>query len=710
MRVRSIFLALLSFLSFPVYATTLHFSNCPHVSSGSSTGTACDHNEEKVSLGVTDGACLDDTSADGTSDNPYCLDPNSLGKNTSFAQTFGGFPVADDVIALCHGACDGIGTGRFYFKNSASTTAFIPPASGTSGHPITVRPFCNEAGQCEGPIIISGDSNGDGVWESGEMAYFLDNTGGKDYWTFEGWPNGGGTDGPDLLAIERFGNSGGNTDGRAFNLEAGGTGWDIDNVEIRYMGHNAWNQPASVIDNVSNCTQDGGPYVIRVWMNVGTVLVRNGKVHSTCGSAFRYNTNTSSELLIENEKVYNNDAFSYGIFDSTNVTIRGNEVWDNVYGIAIEDRVKTAVVEDNDVSCRGQYHVRDQGGDNACSSLIVVSDGDNNVVQTFGQSEDITVRRNIVWASGGSGVTAGRSGSGISVTADCAVASQCIGADDPWDCCTGAGAGAGCAAVCDYATANYVVENNIVYGIQAGYGGDAGGAVGIKIESNVPVTVQNNTIYYSAIGLQLDGPPWGQATAHVAKNNLVVRSFDVEDNSDTEEVRVCLAGVGSSVTYNDFSDPNGHAVTRTCTVRHNNSDCLGSNNPWPCCDSGVGNGKCSCGASICAGTTNLCAAVPGSFGSNNICQVPIFQTCDSSTYCTPGTVTNNRISWDFHLTDPQACIDAGTTGASDDIDKDTRPFNVAPDIGADERWWLIYRVPPPHPSPDPVPPIGIGPG
>src|SRR5882672_4297625 len=103
----------------------------------------------------------------GTVGDPWCLDPEQSGTNTSVASLMDGVMghvpefLPGDTAWLCVGACDGSGVGTFNVAATASRTWLRPTVVGTAGHVISIKAYPGE------DVTISCDTNGDGVYQSG---------------------------------------------------------------------------------------------------------------------------------------------------------------------------------------------------------------------------------------------------------------------------------------------------------------------------------------------------------------------------------------------------------------------------------------------------------------------------------------------------------------------------------------------------------------
>jgi parallel beta-helix repeat protein len=185
---------------------------------------------------------------------------------------------------------------------------------------------------------------------------------------------------------------------------------------------------------------------------------------------------------------------------------------------------------------------------------------------------------------------------------------------------------------------NVTIRNNLVWHIRSFDNLNCGSAAnaGIVVTSPDPVTIINNTVFDSTNGIVI------ARANHTVKNNISARNgiAFVECND--------AAGIYS---YNNFHNTSGTIVCQNDTTSDG-----------------------------CNGSTYACSGV-GSFGSNNKCATPKFETCGYSTWC--ANLNSNEATWDLRLhSSDTSDINAGTTGVTEDFERQAR--DSQPDIGADE--------------------------
>jgi hypothetical protein len=526
------------------------------------------------------------TGGAGTQANPYCLDPTGSGNKTSFRYLMDGASpdvAPGDTIYLCAGACDGAGSGTYNLgvagtANNGWTYVFAPVISGTASAPITIAGYPGET------VVLSGDTNANGIPEANEPATMITNvtpTGANRQWYI--WKN---------FTVERLQEA-------VFFINMNPANWTFDNVEVRYFDAQMWNG-GTVFDN--GCNDQGGGYVFKVADLAGPLTIKNSRFHHICGFVNRITVNPSSgSILFENNEYYNVSIVD-NEFQSRNITWRGNYLHDFYDGISMEDDMQNVVIEDNVIACPGDYKV---GSDGRCFTGITVNDG-NNTSATAGKTKNITIRRNRVY-----GNIDGQWGSTTSGYFLCPVTITATNNTEP---------------------INIVLENNFIWHALS-WSEDPVCSAGIGVKTNrSEVTIQNNTLYDTSNGIYLDGTVPG--LAYTVRNNLVVKSG--KGSTNRPEVTVTANAAGS-------------------IIKNNNLHHGGQGDPVMRIDA----------------TSYTCAQIP-TVQTGNKCQATTFVRTSS-------TVKD----WDLHLaTTDVANRNAGTTGATDDIDKTTRATPI--DIGADE--------------------------
>ena len=490
--------AALAWSGAPAYATSWYFSNC-----------------------ATGGA--------GTQANPYCLDPAGTGNQTSFEYLMDGAPpdaAAGDTINLCAGACDGTGTGTYYLGVSGTTSSnsltyvFAPVVSGTQSSPITIQAFPGET------VILSGDTNGDGIPEANEPDVLITdvtNAGQNRAWYV--WKN---------LIFEK-------SRTHFFYLNANPANWTFDNIEARYLGANMWNG-GNLAD--IGCGNDIlANYVFKVADLAGNLTIRNSRIHHICGAAHRHTVNqsTSAVILAENNEYYNVESVTNN-FMGRNETWRGNYVHDFYDGITIEDDMKSIVIEDNVVACYGDYKV---SADGRCARAIHVSDGDNGPASA-GKTKDVIIRRNKVY-----GRIVGQYGGTSVGYFMCAIRLTATNNTEP---------------------INVTIENNMVWHHQT-WESDPICMGGIGVNTNrSEVTVQNNTVYDAVYGIAADATVSG--VAYTIRDNLAIRAN--QNGRNMVELWIGPNAAGSVVRNNNLnSDGQGDPVMTIGTTNYNCSQVSG---------------------------------------------------------------------------------------------------------------------------------------
>ena len=521
------------------------------------------------------------TGGAGTQGDPYCLDPGATGTNESFEFVMNGSApdvVAGDTIFLCAGACDGTGTTTYHVETTgtnldAKTYVFDPQVSGTSGQPITITTHPGET------VIISGDSNNNGVNDPTDVdVLFTTNTTvgrGKGWYVIQN------------LTFEK-------TRSHIMQLREG-QDLVIDNVDLRFTDK-LWTD-MSAFD--AGCVEGANPaYALTMRGLTTSYTVRNSRIYHICGFAHRNTSNPNAgSMLFENNEYWNMTTVSND-FVGRNQTWRNNFMHDVNTGLSVEEDMTNITIEDNTIACLGNYI---QNADGGCRGAGILIHNGNQGGGGF-STANITIRRNRIYGVT-NGIAAGTNhgwwGSGIRFTV-----TNNVGA------------------------INSVIENNMLWKIQSRF--ESLSSAAIHVASNKSVTVQNNTIYDAKYGLTVD------TTAHVLRNNLVVKAFDMRISLNRPEIEITSAAAAT-------------------TLEHNNMWAAGDGDP----------------VLDVAGTTYNCAdTFPG---TNNICGVPDFVN-----------IAGGPATWDLHLTPSDMTNrNAATPGPTDDIDQDVRSLTT-PDIGADE--------------------------
>lgn len=436
----------------------------------------------------------------GTQSNPYCLDPTGSGNKTSFRYLMDGASpdvVAGDTIYLCAGACDGTGSGTYNLGVGGTATngwtyVFAPVVSGTASAPITISGYAGET------VVLSGDTNGNGVPEATEPDMMITNVTssgtGRSWYV---WKN---------FTVEKLQEA-------VFYINANPANWTFDNIEVRYFDAQMWNG-GTVYSN--GCDDQGGGYVFKVADLAAQLTIKNSRFHHICGFVNRITVNQGS-ILFENNEYYNVSIVD-NEFQSRNVTWRGNYLHDFMNGISIEEDMQGVVIEDNIIACPGDYKVEFDG---RCRSGLNINDG-NNGAAAGGRTKNITVRRNRIYGSidgvyGGSGV-------GYFYCAFVVTATN------------------------NTEALNILIENNFIWH-HLSWAQEPQCAAGLGVKTNrSEVTIQNNTLYDTANGLYLDANVPG--IAYTVRNNLIVKSG--KGSTNNPEVTIAANAAGTTLRNNNL--------------------------------------------------------------------------------------------------------------------------------------------------------------
>jgi hypothetical protein len=443
------------------------------------------------------------TGGAGTQANPYCLDPAGTGNKTSFKYLMDGAAPdvgPGDTIYLCAGACDGTGTGTYNLGVAGTATSnswtyvFSPVVSGTASAPITISGYPGET------VILSGDTNGNGIPEAGEpdtMITDVTTAGSNRQWYV--WKN---------FIVEKL-------QAAVFYINNNPANWTFDNVEVRYFDAKMWNGGTVA---AAGCDDQGGGYVFKVADLQGPLTIRNSRFHHICGFVHRVTVNPSSgSILVENNEYYNVTIVD-NEFQSRNITWRGNYLHDFMDGISMEDDMQNVVIEDNIVACPGDYKVESDG---RCRTGITINDG-NNGTASAGKTKNVTIRRNRIYGS-----VDGQYGGTLVGYFYCAL---------------------NITATNNTESINTLIENNFIWH-HLSWASEPECAAGIGIRTNrSEVTIQNNTLYDTANGIYLDGTISGMA--YTVRNNLVVKAG--KGSTNNPELTIASNAAGSSVLNNNL--------------------------------------------------------------------------------------------------------------------------------------------------------------
>jgi hypothetical protein len=443
------------------------------------------------------------TGGAGTQANPYCLDPTGSGNKTSFKYLMDGAApdvAPGDTIYLCAGACDGTGTGTYNLGVAGTATSnnwtyvFSPVVSGTASAPITISGYPGET------VILSGDTNNNGVPDAGEpdtMITDVTSAGSNRQWYV--WKN---------FIVEKLQEA-------VFYINNNPANWTFDNIEVRYFAAQMWNG-GTVFSN--GCDDQGGGYVFKVADLQGPLTIKNSRFHHICGFVNRITVNPSSgSILFENNEYYNVSIVD-NEFQSRNIVWRGNYLHDFIDGISMEDDMSQVIIEDNVVACPGDYKVAPDG---RCGTGITINDG-NNTSATAGKTKNITIRRNRLYGS----IDGQYGGTGVGYFL-CALMIVATNNTEP---------------------INVLIENNFVWH-HLSWSSDQVCAAGIGVRTNrSEVTIQNNTLYDTSNGIYLDGTVGG--LAYTVRNNLVVKSG--KGSTNNPEITVAANAAGTTLQNNNL--------------------------------------------------------------------------------------------------------------------------------------------------------------
>ncbi|HZN03974.1 MAG TPA: hypothetical protein VFD06_10355 [Candidatus Polarisedimenticolia bacterium] len=459
----------------------------------------------------------------GTQANPYCLDPAGIGKKISFQYLMDGAApdvAAGDTIALCAGPCDGTGSATYGMQTSGTTSSggysyvFAPRVSGTASSPITITAHTGEA------VVLSGDSNQNGIPDAGEPQVMLTNVTGtaanKSWYVIKN------------LTFEKVSQI-------MFYINNNPANWTFDNIEVRYSTTEMWNG-GSIAD--AGCDNEHGGYVFKLADLQGPLIIRNSRFHHICGAVHRHTVNQSlsASVLSENNEYYNVGVVTNN-FQGRNETWRGNYIHDFVDGITIEEDMKDIVIEDNIIACPGDYKTYSDG---RCGRAIHISDGDNGPASA-GKTKNITIRRNKIY-----GRVDGQFGGSQWGYFLCALRVTATNNTEP---------------------INVLIENNMIWH-HLSWSSDPICAAGIGVETNRrEVTIQNNTVYDSSNGIALDATVPG--IAYTVRDNLLIRAN--KGGANKPEMVIAANASGSIVRNNNInSDGQGDPVM---TVAGTNYSC-----------------------------------------------------------------------------------------------------------------------------------------
>ena len=621
---------------------------------------------------------------------PYCLDMDNDGINESFQEAWDGnaTPVADidfasgDKIILCcnggSGTCVGAPTECIFALGddgdgpglSSEVGPLTPSISGTAINPIVVTHYLSEI------IRLSGDADGDKVFDAGfDLQRFQHQTG-SDYIHFEC--------GTQNIIFEDIG---AHDDGDIVDTN-GSVGLSFDGCEFRGIGDKMWEWDKAAEDptNTSHVhwALDAGGNTGRslfIAANSCSFTFKNNLVHHVAGVWTRnvLNDGCNGEVdLFENNEYYNvrrvNDSWinwDWDLNKGKKITYRNNYIHDTTICFNYEHENFGHIMEDNICLCLGEWQMNANGHCfEAAITAFKENTGGNACANTTGQ----TVRRNIIGSRADGGA------SSIDCRADPPPANCGAYQSNPIRFeggCISPGPGCSATVGCQGFEANTVIENNIILRYHPTEGGASdlhNAAISVQTNQVDVIKIRNNTIYDSEIGIHVNGSAVEIEPDII--NNWIFKAND--DGTRTEmELKLSSTADGGIINNNNFY--HGGLGSPTTIVAN------------------VG------------GTTYQCNGI-NALGTGNICSQAKAVKCDDTHNCTDGTGADtvagfcgkadrpcNGVSgvpgWDLHL-DASDTVnkDAGTStgGATDDIDKEAR--DGSPDIGADE---LIATTPPP---------------
>lgn len=259
-----------------------------------------------------------------------------------------------DTVYLCAGRCDGKGIATYHLDATGTNRAgdayvFDPHVSGRPSAPITICAYHGET------VILSGDSNANGVNDSTDVGTLLTNDTeagrGKGWYV---WKN---------LIFER-------SKTVMMNLRGGPDNWTFDHIEIRFTGR-LWK--AVDLYDARGSRGSHPHYAMEVAGATGRFTVKNSRFHHIDGFAHRNVVNPNLDLaLFENNEYYNLCSVNND-FIGKNFTWRNNYAHDVECGWSIEEDMQNVVIEDNTFACLGEYKVTSDG---RCSNAISVNNGD----------------------------------------------------------------------------------------------------------------------------------------------------------------------------------------------------------------------------------------------------------------------------------------------------------------------------------------------
>jgi len=674
--VKRLLAAVLAFLvATPSFAvTSYYFSNCDGSYSGpdygrgdvarvDSTISACSHSEDGIHpinacrCNGTLANCNDLVALAGTDKrNPYCLAPAGFNESTggydytSFAAVASAANIhAGDTFYLCAGQCDGLGSATYHVgptitSGTGNGSLLVPRVSGSNGSPIQILPYC-ENGTCE-TVTISGDSNGNGSFDAGEIQHFMTNAAQSpqsagsgatiSYWTIDGDPLGTAThhiifDKCDGIGIELDYTDPGGGDQ---NNHDGVANVTFKHFDVMETGARIWGKADLEAANCDSNSANSQWFAFKINNSGGPVVLQDLLLKHICGVGVRYNNNNdaSASLLADgirfedvvyltndnNFNVNTSSTTSYHVAPAASITYQNCEAHGFIYGIQEEDNIHNLTVQDNRLYCDGLYRTDpycSYPGNYSCLTGISMTDGDTPPCTGDCWSDNYIIRRNTVIGTGNkgsigdlwTGIAFGVTNRGNGVTA--------------------------------------LIENNTVSGANDGCDG-TGQAAGLSINTAEAGVVARNNSISSPTSI-----PGGTAhTLYINGHDISFTNNIVSGGATTPYANFTSSAAGSTITTNDFYAGAGLNLLRVNATNY------------------------------------TCATIP-TLQTGNICSKPSFSVDPSST----------DVPASLALWGSQACVDAGASCSTDDLQGTTRPIGSACDIGAFE-----YLAPVSTTKPSPV--------
>jgi hypothetical protein len=328
--------------------------------------------------------------AGGTIDNPWCLDPASVGIRNSFEFLMDGTGTelaSGDTVMLCAGNCDGTGSATYYIEPHATAhqtrgdgsvlyVAFDPKV-GTTTPATTIVNIQAYPGE---NVTVSGDSNHDfhythGVdadrfWDSYESTGSTTHAG----YAFSGFTverfadrvvntaqvDGGSTVFSDMTFQHNgAGGSAGIGDGAFVNIDGGTFQMGCTNTNAKRDGING------SVDDYAVFIFGGNKNGASLSVTYSTIRYNcelTSRTNGNCYDGSSFNSATAVELCDPATSAagltFDHDTI-YGVFGLQNGhqgrgwTWTNNLIYDFFEGITMEENTQANVITDNSISCRG---------------------------------------------------------------------------------------------------------------------------------------------------------------------------------------------------------------------------------------------------------------------------------------------------------------------------------------------------------------------